>query len=368
MYLERLRLHHFKNYEDALFRFSPQLNCITGLNGAGKTNVLDAIYYLSFTRSYFNPVDQQNISHTASQMVIDGTFRDENSSSQVVIAVERGAKKTVRVNNNDYRKFSEHIGSFPVVIITPGDIRLIHEGSEERRRFMDGFISQYDKVYLATLLDYNRVLEQRNHALKRFAESRTFDRNLLESYNDQLATSGSTIHEKRKQFAAAFTPVFSEYYRVISSGNDMVNLDYISDLQQDSFATLLHAAEQADISAMRTTRGIHKDDLDFGINGYALKKFGSQGQQKSFIIALKLAQLRHLKELKKFTPLLLLDDIFEKLDADRLEKLLTFVTEGEFGQVFITDTHVQRLREVFGAGTENAYFMIEDGKLSTTAP
>jgi DNA replication and repair protein RecF len=248
-------------------------------------------------------------------------------------------------------------------MITPNDIMLIHEGSEERRKFLDGMISQMDKVYLNDLLLYNRVLDQRNRQLKRFAEMHDFDRMLLDTFNEQLIRFGQAIHEKRQKFLQAFIPVFRKFHTNISSSKDEVNLVYESALNEQPFAELIAQQEHADLAAQRTTRGIHKDDLELLIGGLPLRKFGSQGQQKSFIISLKLAQYEYLKEQTGMKPLLLLDDIFEKLDETRLQQLLTMIAEDSFGQIFITDTHVKRLREVFERmpQVQVTYFLTENG-------
>lgn len=363
MYLSSLRLSQFKNYKEANINLSPEINCFVGKNGAGKTNLLDAIYYLSFTKSFFNAIDQQQIKHEEEFFGIEGNFVNGKLEENVRVTVKRGEKKSVKRNNNEHKKFSEHIGLYPLVIITPDDIMLIHEGSEERRKFIDGMISQMDKLYLNDLLMYNRVLEQRNKQLRLFSEMNFFDRALMDSFNEQLTRFGNSVYEKRKMFLDSFIPVFKKYYRDISSSDETVDLVYESDLNHKNFTELLADSESNDISAQRTTKGIHKDDLDFIIADYPLKKFGSQGQQKSFIISLKLAQFEYLKERTGIKPLLLLDDIFEKLDDQRLNKLLSMIAHDAFGQIFITDTHLNRLQDVLNnmKGTEIKYFLVENG-------
>lgn len=366
MYLAKLKLLQFKNYTQANFNFSQQLNCIFGPNGAGKTNILDAIYYLSLTKSYFNQQDQQNIKHDDAFFVVEGTFIQNQIDEKVRINVQNGKKKSVQINNNEYNKLSDHIGQIPITIITPNDIYLINEGSEERRKFMDGFISQFDKNYLNHLLVYNRTLDQRNRLLKNFFEHRYFDESLLETYNQMLSNSGSSIYETRKSFLLSFIPMFKKHYKAISNSNEEVDIVYESNLDEEfTFLETLKKNEQEDLRTLRTNIGTHKDDLIFRINQYPIKKFGSQGQQKSYIIALKLAQFDYLKQSSSKTPLLLLDDIFEKLDEHRLHTLMKMIAEENFGQIFITDTHESRLKNVFEAmnHVDVSYFHIEKGGL-----
>jgi DNA replication and repair protein RecF len=363
MYLQNLIISQFKNYTQAELDFSPQVNCFVGSNGAGKTNLLDAIYYLSFTKSFFNSIDQQTILHEKDFFSVEGHFIKDTLEEKVRITVQRGAKKSVKVNNNEHKKFSEHIGAYPLVMITPNDTMLIHEGSEERRKFLDGMISQLDKMYLNDFLLYNRVLEQRNKQLRIFAEMIFFDRTLLDTFNEQLIKYGKSIHQKRKTFLDAFIPVFRNYYQEISSSTETVNLVYESQLNNQPFEELILQNENSDLSAQRTRKGIHKDELEFMIGDFPLKKYGSQGQQKSFIISLKLAQYAYLKQQTKIKPLLLLDDIFEKLDEHRLSKLLSMIADDVFGQLFITDTHLERLQKVFNEMKQVnvKYFLVEKG-------
>jgi DNA replication and repair protein RecF len=362
--LQSLHFEHFKNYTREALIFCPQVNCFVGKNGAGKTNILDAIYYLSFTKSFFGGSDQQHINQQgASYFFIEGLMERNALTEKVRIAIQKGAKKTVQVNHNDHQKLIDHIGLYPLVMIAPNDILLILEGSEERRKFLDGFISQCDKNYLNFLLSYNRILEQRNKQLKLFAEQRMVDAALLQTYNEQLIRYGTFLYLKRKEFMEQFIPVFHSFYQTISGGTESVDIVYQSDLAEASLAELLRDYEQSDLYAQRTTKGIHKDELVFTLHGQALKKFGSQGQQKSFIIALKLAQYEYLKQQTFTKPILLLDDIFEKLDEHRLNTLLSMIAHGDFGQLFITDTHLERLREVFGTMPQVPvkYFMVDNG-------
>jgi DNA replication and repair protein RecF len=308
---------------------------------------LDAIYYLAFTKSFFSGNDQQHIQQgEADYFFVEADIVKNDLQEKVSVAYQRGAKKLVKVNNNEHKKLNEHIGLYPLVMIAPNDILLILEGSEGRRKFLDGFISQYDKQYLHDVLAYNRIIDQRNKHLKLVAEHGQIDPTLLQTYNEQLIKYGTAIYLKRSDFMQQFIPVFQSFYTTISEGNETVNIEYITDLHQHSFTDLLLQTERNDIMAQRTTKGIHKDELEFTIGGQSLKRFGSQGQQKSFIIALKLAQYDYLKHKTLLKPLLLLDDIFEKLDATRLNTLLGMIAHKDFGQLFITDTHLERLQQV----------------------
>jgi DNA replication and repair protein RecF len=362
MHLKQLSLTQFKNYQQASFRFNPNLNILFGKNGAGKTNVLDAIYYLSITKSYFNSIDQQQILQGDQYFVVEGKLAKNEVEETLRIIFQRGIGKSMLVNNNELQKFSEHIGNMPVVMIAPGDIQLIYEGSEERRKFVDLIISQCDRVYLHELMLYQKTLDQRNKLLKDFFENRYFNRDLLEVYNEQLGRSGTYIYSARSAFLAIFKPIFLANYQKLAGDSEVVDLVFESDLNRQVYPELLLVNEQADIDLMRTTRGVHKDDLVFLIEGNALKKFGSQGQQKSFIIALKLAQFQFIEQKKRLKPILLLDDIFEKLDQGRLQQLFKWVSEGVFGQIFITDTQHQRSDElVQSANLPASFFEIVKG-------
>ncbi len=365
LHIKNIGFQQFKNYQSAQINPCAQVNCFVGKNGAGKTNVLDALYYLSFTKSFFNTIDHQNIQHGQDYFSIQARYVKNNLEEDALLVYLKG-KKTLKLNNNDVRKFSEHIGSYPLVMITPNDMMLLHEGSDERRKFIDGIIAQTDKFYLSDLLGYNRILEQRNRQLKQFAENSYLDETLLETYNAQLIKHGKEVHQKRKLFLAQFIPVFNQYYEKISASNETVSITYESDLSTNDFEKLLLQYLSIDIAAQRTNKGIHKDELNFRINQFALKKFGSQGQQKSFIIALKLAQYEYLKQHTGIKPLLLLDDIFEKLDQTRLNTLLQMIAQDEFGQIFITDTHLARLQEVFEQlpTVVIKYFLVEAGNIT----
>lgn len=346
MHLQKITLVNFKNFESQTFDFQEKINCFVGNNGVGKTTVLDAIYYLSFAKSYFNPAATQNIKHSEEFFMIEGEYQINDKIDNVVCSLKRGNKKVVKRNGKAYEKFSEHIGYLPLVIISPGDSDLIVEGSDTRRKFMDNVISQSDKLYLQTIIKYNKVLAQRNSLLKYFAANRTFDAINLKVYDEQLESYGSVIFKKRTEFLEVFIPIFNERYAAISSSKEQVNLVYKTQLDEGNLIELFVQNMERDRILQYTGVGIHKDDLSFEIDGYPIKKFGSQGQQKSYLIALKLAQFDFIKSQANIKPILLLDDIFDKLDDLRVEQLINLVNNDEFGQLFISDTHKQRTEDV----------------------
>ncbi|MFT5761457.1 MAG: DNA replication and repair protein RecF [Polaribacter sp.] len=346
MYLQKISLVNFKNISFQTFDFQEKINCFVGNNGVGKTNVLDAIYYLSFAKSYFNPVALQNIRHGEDFFMIEGSYILGERDEKIVCSLKKGQKKILKRNDKAYEKFSEHIGQLPLVIISPTDRDLIVEGSETRRKFIDGVISQQDKEYLQNLIQYNKVVSQRNALLKYFAANRTFDALNLKIYDEQLILFGTIIYNKRKEFLERFVPIFNEKYQTISENKEAVNLVYKSQLQTMSFEKLLTQNLERDKILQYTSVGIHKDDLSFEIDNYPIKKFGSQGQQKSYLIALKLAQFQFIKEQSSVVPILLLDDVFDKLDEHRVSQIIELVNKDEFGQIFITDTHAERTEEV----------------------
>ncbi|RDY62009.1 DNA replication/repair protein RecF [Flagellimonas nanhaiensis] len=346
MFLRHLSLVNYKNFDSKVMEFDPVINCLVGDNGVGKTNVLDAIYHLCFGKSYFNPVSTQNIKHNTDFFVVEGEFEKEGKTEKIVCSFKKGTKKVIKRNGKAYEKFSEHIGFLPLVIISPSDRDLILEGSETRRKFMDGVISQSDKGYLQSLIKYNKVLVQRNSLLKYFVANNTFDPDTLAIYNEQLHNLGTEIHKKRIAFIDAFVPIFKEQYAHIAEKDEQIMLAYESQLTHSSLLELLESNLEKDRALQYTSTGIHKDDLSFTIAGHPIKKFGSQGQQKSFLIALKLAQFHFIKELAKNTPILLLDDIFDKLDESRVSQIVSLVENENFGQIFISDTHAQRTESV----------------------
>ncbi len=346
MHLLKLSLLNFKNLGSIRFEFDSKINCIVGANGVGKTNVLDAIYYLSFTKSYFNPSALQIINHDADFFVIEGTFKKNNNDEQIVCSIKRGQKKIVKRNGKIYERLQDHIGLLSVVMISPADRDLISEGSEVRRKFIDTVISQSDSIYLKQLIQYNKIISQRNHLLKYFAANHTFDAVNLEVYDDKLDELGTLIYAKRQQFLKIFIPIFKERYKLISNNKEQVDLVYKSQLAKGNIKQLLKDSLTKDRLFQYTTVGIHKDDLQFSIEGFSIKKFGSQGQQKSYLIALKLAQFEFIKLQTKGIPILLLDDIFDKLDENRVLQLINLVNKDSFGQLFITDTHAERTENV----------------------
>ncbi len=346
MILKSLSVLNYKNFDERSFIFNEKINCFVGNNGVGKTNVLDAIYHLSFGKSYFNPIASQNIKHDEPFFVVNGEYEKENTSEKIVVSLKRGKKKVIKRNGKIYEKYSDHIGFLPLVIISPADRDLIIEGSATRRKFMDGVISQSDKSYLNALLKYNKIVAQRNSLLKYFAVNHTFNKDTLEVYNLQLDQFGHEIHEKRQAFLETFIPIFKARYEAISNGNELVELVYESDLTTNRLETLLKTVINKDKAIQYTSVGIHKDDLIFNIAEHPIKKFGSQGQQKSFLIALKLAQFDFIKSRSHVNPILLLDDIFDKLDEQRVSQIIKLVDDENFGQLFISDTHADRTEAV----------------------
>lgn len=358
MFLKHLALVNYKNFASATFEFDAKINCMVGHNGKGKTNVLDAIYTLAFGKSYFNPASSQNIKHGESFYVVDGLFEKTGRQERIICSLKKGQKKVIKKNDKAYEKLADHIGTIPLVIISPADRDLILEGSDTRRRFIDSVISQSDSIYLNHLINYNKILSQRNSLLKFFALNNTFDQTTLEVYNEQLQTYGTSIFEKRNAFLESFIPVFSKRYEEISGGKEQVSLDYQSQLTNETLQNLLASSIEKDKRLQYTSKGIHKDDLNFNIGGHPVKKFGSQGQQKSYLIALKLAQFELLKSLSGTNPVLLLDDIFDKLDENRVAQIIEMVDSESYGQIFISDTHAERTEAVVKA-THQSYKLFQ---------
>lgn len=346
MYLKWIKLTNFKNFKEFQVEFSPKINAFVGRNGAGKTNILDAVHYMALTKSYLNYSDAQNINFEADFFSLEGLFERNDSEDLIFCGVQTNKSKVLKRNSKTYDRISDHIGLLPLVMISPYDNDLIKDGSETRRKFIDNIISQSNKAYLNDLIRYNRVLQQRNSLLKYFYQNQTFDAVSLEIYDQELIPLGNNIHAIRKQFITEFQPIFQHYYQFISQGNETVSIRYESQLSEDSFENLIRNNQHKDRAAHYSTQGIHKDDLSFEIMNYPIKKFGSQGQQKSYLIALKLAQLDIIKQTLGTTPLLLLDDIFDKLDETRVEQLIKLVNEERFGQIFITDTHPERSESI----------------------
>jgi DNA replication and repair protein RecF len=365
MHLKKISLINFKNYPEAVLEFSHHLNCLTGNNGEGKTNILDAIHYLSFCKSFFNPIDSQNILHDAPFFLVQGFFDNNNEEDEVYCGLKRNQKKHFKRNKKEYTRLAEHIGLYPLVMVSPADSELITDGSESRRKFIDSVIAQFDRYYLENLIAYNKVLSHRNALLKQIADSGKFEKASLEIWDMQLTDYGKRIHEKRNSFINSFIPIFQKYYELISGGREKVGIEYTSHLNNNDFEQVLENALNRDRILQYTTVGIHKDDLEFTIDTFPLKKYASQGQQKSFLIALKLAQFDFIKNIKQVTPILLLDDIYDKLDDLRVKQLMDIVSSDNFGQLFITDTHPTRLADLFKQGSADfKVFKITQGHVT----
>lgn len=346
MHLNELSLINYKSFEAADFVLDEKINSFVGNNGRGKTNVLDAIYHLAFAKSYFNPIATQNITHGHEFFVISGAFEKSGRAEKITVSSKRGQKRLVKRNGKEYERISEHIGLIPLVIISPADRDLITEGSDTRRKFLDSVISLEDTIYLNRLIKYNKLVQQRNALLKYFNANRSFDSNALEAYDEQIIDLAQFIHDRRREVLDQFIPIFNRYYEQISQSDEEVDIAYKSDLENGGFADLLSKNQQKDLQLQYTSVGTHKDDLLFQLNGFPIKKFGSQGQQKSFLTALKLAQFEFIKQKSGTVPILLLDDIFDKLDESRVAQLVSMVNEDQFGQIFISDTHPERTEAV----------------------
>lgn len=346
MHLKSLSLINYKSFSQADFELDEKINCFVGNNGVGKTNVLDAIYHLAFAKSYFNPITVQNIKHDESFFVINGEFSKSENTEKIVVSAKRGAKRVVKRNGKIYDKLSDHIGLIPLVIISPADRDLIIEGSETRRKFLDSVISLENNEYLRKLVQYNKLIQQRNALLKYFQANRTFDRDGLDVYDQQLIPLARYIHKCRQEFLEKFVPIFKKYYQHIAQSDEAVSIYYKSDLNDQDIATVVENALQKDLQLQYSSAGTHKDDLYFLLDDHAVKKYGSQGQQKSFLTALKLAQFEFIKEESGTVPILLLDDIFDKLDESRVAQIISMVNDDHFGQLFISDTHPERTEAV----------------------
>lgn len=369
MHLYKIILNNFKNYPEKEFTFSGKINCFVGNNGVGKTNLLDAIHYLSFCKSYFNPSDIQNIRHGEDFFVIQGIYYRQNDTPEHLHCIQRrNQRKKFLFNKKEYERLADHIGRFPLVMVSPSDRDLINDGSDLRRRYVDSVISQFDKPYLDDLINYNKALFQRNSLLKSFSEKRTFDSEALDVWSDQMVVLGTRLFRRRQEFLLEFIPLFQHYYSFISRSEESVDMIYRSQLHGEQLDELMRHALERDRNALFSTVGIHKDDLDLLLDGYPVKRFGSQGQQKSFVIAVKLAQFEYTRRINGFKPILLLDDIFDKLDDKRVQQLITLVSENSFGQVFITGTQEETIRHIFAPlGIEHRFFRIESNTRSNEA-
>ena len=364
MYLKDLNLLNFKNYRSAEIRFDEKVNCLVGKNGSGKTNLLDAIYYLAFTKSFFNPSDSQNIFPEESFFSLQGSFDEGGKKDRKIhCSLKKGHKKVLKQNGKTYDRYADHIGLIPLVMLSPIDVLLIIEGSETRRKWIDGIISQFDKAYLDRLINYNRALTQRNSQLKQMSPSS--DRQLLDIWDEQLVSNGLYIFEKREEVMKLITIHFNDYYRSISGDHETVDIMYTSHLQgEEDFESQLKSSARKDLQLQYTGRGIHKDDLEFVIDGRAVKKFASQGQQKTVLMALRLAQARLITDQAGKRPLMLLDDIYDKLDSERMARFLEILKSPDFGQLFITDTNREHMEMLLdGCGMSGEFFHVSEGSV-----
>ncbi len=365
MHLESIRLSNFKNYASANLEFSRDINCFLGKNGSGKTNLLDAVFYLSFTKSAFQTQDAQCVLHNEQFFSIKGSFNLDEKERVVLCGLQTGKKKLVKLDDKPYKKASEHIGKFPIVLIAPNDTDVIRGTSEDRRKFFDAIISQVDTPYLQNLIQYNHALKQRNSLLKQFAERDYFDKDLLEPFDEKLITLGNEIYKIRKAFLSSFQDMVKSHYQNLSEGSEDIDLLYESHFAEDVRARFAEN-QKKDLILKRTNVGIHKDDFPFLMGGLPIRKFGSQGQQKSYLISLKLANFDYLLDKKEVKPLLLLDDIFDKLDDLRIAKLIEMVASDKFGQIFVTDARPERTRSMFEKIDQDVrMFHIEDNVLKT---
>lgn len=362
MKLQTLSILNYKNIKEADLVFSDKINCFIGRNGMGKTNVLDAVYYLSFCKSHSNSIDSQNIEHDSDFFLIQGTYNLRGNTEEVYCGMKRRQKKQFKRNKKEYERLVDHIGLLPLVLVSPADSELIAEGSDERRKFMDGVISQYNKQYLNYLLAYNNALKQRNALLKL---EQMPDATLLEVWEEQMAVHAEFIYQERVKFINEFIPIFQEFYQIISQGQEQVSLAYTSQLQNRDLRDAFVRTRERDHILGYSTQGIHKDEIEMMLGNFPMKRVGSQGQNKTYLIALKLAQFDFLKRTHGIAPLLLLDDIFDKLDSHRVKQIVELVAGNRFGQIFITDTNREHLNEILEQITQSAkIFGVENGKIS----
>ncbi len=365
MILNKLSILNYKNISEATLELSPKMNCFIGRNGMGKTNVLDAIYYLSFCRSASNPIDSQVIRHDEAFFVLEGEYADDQDNVEhIYCGMKRGTKKHFKRNKKEYKRLSEHIGLIPLVVVSPSDTLLIEGGSEERRRLMDIVISQYDNTYIDTLTCYNNAHQQRNILLK--VEDQEPDPLLMQLWEEQMAEYGEMLYHKRSAFIDELSPVFQSYYEQISGGNERVGLRYVSHCQRGPLLEVIQRDRVKDRAVGFSLHGVHRDDLEFTLSDHPMRREGSQGQNKTYVIALKLAQFDFLKRTaSKTTPLLLLDDIFDKLDAGRVEQIVRLVSSRSFGQIFITDTNRDHLDQILSSSSlDYKIFHVENGEIN----
>ena len=365
MFLQELNILNYKNIREAQLGFAEKLNCFVGLNGQGKTNILDAIYLLSFAKSAYNATDSMNITHDEDMAMVQGAYsmrnaecgmRNEEEEILISCGIKRGQKKQFRRGKKDYKRLIDHIGLIPLVMVSPQDGALIEDGSEERRRFLDVVISQCNKTYLEQLSQYNALLKQRNALLKQYAEQEQVPWDLFEVLEMQMTPLAEYIYRERTAFVEQFVPLFQEMYAEISGGKEMVGLQYISQLDDRNLQEAYTRTRQRDLILGWTSQGIHKDEIEMLLGDYPLKRVGSQGQQKTYLLAMKLAQALYLGK-----PILLLDDIFDKLDSERVERIVRLVNSDRFGQIFITDTDRQHLTDILRPNPEARVFHVENG-------
>jgi DNA replication and repair protein RecF len=361
--LKKLVILNYKNITEATLELSPKMNCFIGHNGAGKTNVLDAIYYLSFCHSASNPIDSQVIRHEQEFFVIEGDYEGESATAiNIYCGMKRGQKKHFKRNKKEYQRLSEHIGLIPIVMVSPSDTLLIEGGSEERRHFIDTVIAQTAPPYIEALTRYNKALQQRNTLLKQEQEP---DADVMGILEEQMAAEGETIFGYRERFVNELTPIFQQFYEMISGGHEQVSLHYVSHCQRGPLLQVISQDRWRDRAVGYSLHGVHRDDLDITLGDHPMKREGSQGQLKSFAIALKLAQFKFLKRAKNVTPILLLDDIFDKLDAQRVEQIVRLVSGDAFGQIFITDTNREHLDQILHTASHDyKIFHVNSGEVS----
>ena len=369
MLLKELNILNYKNIREATLHFSDKINAFVGLNGQGKTNILDAIYYLSFTKSAYNAIDSQNIHHDEDMAMIQGKYYSADNEEIITCGIKRGVKKQFRRGKKDYKRLIDHIGLIPLVMVSPQDSELVVEGSDERRKFMDGVISQYSKSYLEHLTQYNILLKQRNALLKQYAEQpEQLPDTLMEVLEQQMVSHAMPIYQARVQFIEQFVPYFQQVYSAISNDKELVSLVYKSQLHERDLLESLARTRTRDLILGWTSQGIHKDELEMMLGDYPLKRVGSQGQQKSYLLAMKLGQALYLnaEQILNTQPILLLDDIFDKLDSERVERIIQLVGDERFGQIFITDTDRQHLTKILSQEHFDAnLFQVDNGEVNT---
>ncbi len=365
MHLKSLSLVNFKNYEQVDIPLSEKINCFVGENGVGKTNVLDAVHYLALCKSNLNPIDSQNIRYEQEFCVVQGVFQRLDREENILCGIRKNSKKQFKRNQKEYQKLSEHIGLIPLVMVSPSDNLLINGGSEERRNFINGVVAQYSRVYLDNMIQYNHALTQRNRLLKDFTASRSFNREMLEVWDEQLIRYGEPVFRERKRFVEELLPVFGVFYEHVSGDREKVSLAYQSQLELVDFREGLSASVEKDRILQYTTFGIHKDDLNMMLGNHSLKKTGSQGQQKTFLVALKLAEFEFIRKITEIPPILLLDDIFDKFDSRRVKHIIALVAQNSFGQIFITDTSGSRMQAILDelSADHRIYRIDHDGSI-----